>query len=55
MTRKTCLILIILLLSATSTAYEETSTQSISYDPKELSFSGKRLIFFVRNYTIKML
>lgn len=42
MTRKTCIILLILLLSATSTACEETSTPSISYDPKELSFSGKR-------------
>ncbi|MGB7115449.1 MAG: M28 family peptidase, partial [Anaerolineales bacterium] len=42
MTRKTCIILLILLLSATSTACEETSTPSISYDPKELSFSGRR-------------
>jgi hypothetical protein len=55
MTRKTWIILLILLLSAISTACKETSAPSISYDPVELSFSGKRLIFFVRNYTIEML
>jgi len=42
MTRKTCIILLILLLSAISTACKETSAPSISYDPQELSFSGKR-------------
>jgi hypothetical protein len=42
MTRKTCLILIVLLLSAISTSCKETSAPSSSYDPQELSFSGKR-------------
>ena len=41
MTRKICIILLILLLSAISTACKETSASSISYDPQELSFSGK--------------
>jgi hypothetical protein len=42
MTRKTWIILIILLLGAISTSCKETSAPSISYDPQELSFSGKR-------------
>ena len=42
MTRKTCIIMLILLLSAISTACKETSAPSISYDPQELSFSGER-------------
>ena len=42
MIRKTWIVLLILLLSAISTACEETSAPSISYDSQELSFSGKR-------------
>ena len=42
MIRKTWIVLLILLLSAISTACKETSAPSISYDPLELSFSGKR-------------